>query len=194
MANYEATKYDFSGSSLQGLQGVNTGIIVPWSNGVVPSGFLECNGAAVSQSTYADLFAVIGTTYGDPGGGNFNLPDLTDRVIVSRSPTLALATTGGADSVAAVGNITGNAGNTTIDAPTMASHTHSGISAPASRRETPPNPAGPYGVNATYSYSSSSAGNAGGGGAHTHTLSANFTGGTDSVLQPYLVVMYIIKT
>ena len=47
MANYEATKYDFSGANLTGIQGVNTGIIVPWSDAGIPTGFLECNGAAV---------------------------------------------------------------------------------------------------------------------------------------------------
>ena len=41
-----------------------------------PPGYLKCNGAAVSRTTYADLFAEIGTFYG-PGNGSttFNLPD-----------------------------------------------------------------------------------------------------------------------
>lgn len=45
--------------------------------GAIPSGWLECNGAAVSRTAYATLFAVIGTTYG-PGDGatTFQLPDL----------------------------------------------------------------------------------------------------------------------
>ena len=37
MANYEATKYDFSGANLQGIEGVNTGLIVPWGNNSTPS-------------------------------------------------------------------------------------------------------------------------------------------------------------
>jgi phage-related tail fiber protein len=42
-----------------------------------PAGFLKANGAAVSRSTYADLFAAIGTTYGaGDGSTTFNLPDL----------------------------------------------------------------------------------------------------------------------
>ncbi|MCW8965596.1 MAG: phage tail protein [Candidatus Pacearchaeota archaeon] len=41
----------------------------------VPSGYLECDGSAVSRTTYADLFAVIGTTYGvGDGSTTFNLP------------------------------------------------------------------------------------------------------------------------
>ena len=64
MSNYEATKYDFTGANLTNIEGVNTGIIVPWSSSSVPTGFLECNGANVSRSTYSALFAVVGTTYG----------------------------------------------------------------------------------------------------------------------------------
>ena len=40
----------------------------------------------------------------------------------------------------------------------------------------------------------SAVGSAGGGQSHDHTLSANFTGSANSVLQPYLVLIYIIKT
>ena len=64
MANYEATKYDFTGENLTNIDLVNTGLIMPWSDSSIPSGFLECNGAAVSRSTYSALFAVVGTTYG----------------------------------------------------------------------------------------------------------------------------------
>ena len=40
------------------------------------SGYLICNGAAVSRTTYADLFSVLGTTYGSGDGSTtFNLPD-----------------------------------------------------------------------------------------------------------------------
>jgi microcystin-dependent protein len=38
----------------------------------------------VSQTTYAGLFNIVGTTYGAPGGGNFNLPDLRGRTISGR--------------------------------------------------------------------------------------------------------------
>ena len=47
-----------------------------------PTGWLICNGAAVSETTYADLFAVVAHLYGDPGSGNFNLPDLRDKFVV----------------------------------------------------------------------------------------------------------------
>jgi len=40
----------------------------------------------------------------------------------------------------------------------------------------------------------STTGNTGGGQSHNHNLSANFSGSANSVLQPYLVLIYIIKT
>jgi len=61
MSNYEATKYDYTGANLTGIDLVNTGLVIPWSDAAIPSGFLECNGQTVSRSTYAALFAVIGT-------------------------------------------------------------------------------------------------------------------------------------
>jgi hypothetical protein len=87
MANYEATRYDFTGANLTGIEGIPTATIVPWSTASVPTGFLECNGQAVSQATYSALYAIIGITYGDPGGGNFNVPNLQDNVPLGKSPT-----------------------------------------------------------------------------------------------------------
>ncbi|WP_293762593.1 phage tail protein [uncultured Aquitalea sp.] len=54
------------------------GEIVHFAGGSVsvPVGWLKCNGAAVSRSTYAALYAVLGTLYGAGDGVNtFNLPD-----------------------------------------------------------------------------------------------------------------------
>jgi microcystin-dependent protein len=48
----------------------------------VPSGWLECNGAAVSRTTYATLFGLIGTTYGSGDGSTtFNVPELRGEFI-----------------------------------------------------------------------------------------------------------------
>lgn len=47
-----------------------------------PSGWLKANGAAVSRTTYADLFAAIGTTFGaGDGRSTFNLPDLRGEFV-----------------------------------------------------------------------------------------------------------------
>lgn len=52
------------------------GVILPYGGDTAPTGYLECNGSAVSRTTYADLYAVIGTKYGEGDGSTtFNLPD-----------------------------------------------------------------------------------------------------------------------
>lgn len=48
----------------------------------IPSGYLECNGSALSRTAYAALFAIIGTTYGvGDGSTTFNIPDLRGEFI-----------------------------------------------------------------------------------------------------------------
>lgn len=64
--------------------GTPVGTIAAWGNATPPTGWLLCDGAAVSQATYADLYAAIGLGYGNPGGGNFNLPDLRGRSPVGK--------------------------------------------------------------------------------------------------------------
>ncbi|MEM4711396.1 MAG: tail fiber protein, partial [Candidatus Woesearchaeota archaeon] len=59
------------------------GMIIPYAGSSAPSGWLICDGSAVSRTTYSALFAVIGTTYGvGDGSTTFNLPNLKGRVPV----------------------------------------------------------------------------------------------------------------
>ena len=61
-------------------QAVPTGFIAPMALSAAPSGWLLCDGAAVSRATYAALFAAIGTTFGvGDGSTTFNVPDLRQR-------------------------------------------------------------------------------------------------------------------
>lgn len=56
------------------------GIIFPYGGSSAPTGFLECDGSAVSREDYADLFTAISTTYGTGDGSTtFNVPDLRGR-------------------------------------------------------------------------------------------------------------------
>lgn len=62
--------------------GVPTGTVLPFAGAEIPTGFLLCNGAAVSKTTYSELFEVIGSVYGNSGNADtFLLPDLRDRYI-----------------------------------------------------------------------------------------------------------------
>lgn len=57
-----------------------TGLIMYFGGSNPPSGWLTCDGSAVSRTTYANLFSVIGTNFGEGDGVNtFNLPDLINR-------------------------------------------------------------------------------------------------------------------
>lgn len=52
-----------------------TGEVKMWPSNTIPNGFLLCDGSAISRTTYATLFAVVGTTYGvGDGSTTFNLP------------------------------------------------------------------------------------------------------------------------
>jgi microcystin-dependent protein len=58
------------------------GMVSLFGNSTAPSGWLECNGAAISRTTYSDLFANIGTTFGTGDGSTtFNLPELRGEFI-----------------------------------------------------------------------------------------------------------------
>ena len=195
MANYEATKYDFDGANLTGIEGTATGTILPWSTVTPPSGFLECDGTAASRTTYAALFAVIGTTYGvGDGSTTFNVPNLADNVAVGKSNNKALGTTGGANTVTPTGNVAGSTANATLTTAQLASHNHTaqGIQFNESN-----NTAYQIGAGAGTTQGSAqtlSVNSTGSGQGHSHNMSANFAGSANSVLQPYLTLIYIIKT
>ena len=76
------------GSGNLSFASIGSGSLVPTASvfalatSTVPSGYLECDGAAVSRTTYADLFSAIGTTYGSGNGAStFNVPDLRGEFI-----------------------------------------------------------------------------------------------------------------
>jgi microcystin-dependent protein len=54
-----------------------TGVILPYAGTTAPTGFLLCDGSAVSRTTYATLYAITGDAYGAGNGSTtFNVPDL----------------------------------------------------------------------------------------------------------------------
>ena len=98
---------------------VQTGMILPFSGAVssLPTGYLNCDGTAASRSTYAALFALIGTTYGTgDGSSTFNLPNLSSRMMIGKSGTYSLGSTGGAttDSFTPSGSVSVSVSNHTL--------------------------------------------------------------------------------
>jgi microcystin-dependent protein len=69
------------------------GTVVAYAGSTEPSGWLFCFGQAVSRSTYAALFAALGTTYGaGDGSTTFGLPDLRGRVAAGKDDMGGTAT------------------------------------------------------------------------------------------------------
>lgn len=70
-------------ADMSALSLVPVGVVLDYAAGTsAPTGWLFCNGQAVSRSTYSALFAVIGETYGIGNGSTtFNVPDCRGRVI-----------------------------------------------------------------------------------------------------------------
>ena len=199
------------------------GAIKPWTKSTAPDGYLLCDGAAVSRTTFADLFAVVSTTYGSGDGSTtFNVPNLQGKMPQGfDGNTYNLAGTGGANTVTvAVTNnqaatnatnqsvtITGSISNTSLTTAQLASHSHTqslgseNVQPSQSGNEQKPT-RGSRGSNNT-----ESTGNAGSGTGHnhSHTLSGTLTGNITTSLtgsvtaagtnsfSPFVVVNYIIK-
>jgi len=167
------------------------GTIKPWPKATAPSGYLLCDGTAVSRTTYAELYAITGDTYGAGNGSTtFNVPQLQGKTPQGYDGnTYNLAGTGGANTVTvAVTNnqavnsavnstiannqgvsVTGSISNTSITTAQLASHSHGkgaqGMGGPGRQ-----SPGGNPGVTNTDSTGS------GTGHTHSHTLSGTLTG------------------
>ena len=216
------------------------GSLTAFAGSSAPTGWIVCDGSAVSRATYADLFAVIGTTYGTGDGTTtFNLPNLGGKNIVGKGATPATDTLGE----------TGGAETHTLTTAQMPSHTHSvdpaSVSATAasagshSHKIDPPSTntnttgshshtiakrnygdwvSGDYipSIRMTNGAVNGSTGDAGdhshslniaefdssSTGAHTHTVAVDVpsttsttagSGSAHNILDPYIVLNYIIK-
>ena len=168
------------------------GTIEVYSKTSAPTGYLLCNGQAVSRTTYANLFAVIGTTYGAGNGSTtFNVPNLSGKLPIGTSSTHAFASTGGATT-----HTHSTAGHA-VTITELPKHSHKLAFYNSSWTDTQTNASnaiqwGAYTkTNVHYALSITNAtdgGYVGGNAAHNHgnTTSA-------SSMQPYIAMTYIIK-
>ncbi len=199
------------------------GAIKPWTKTTAPDGYLLCNGSAVSRTTYADLFAVISTTYGaGDGSTTFNVPNLQGKMPQGYDGnTYNLAGTGGANTVTvAVTNnqaatnatnqavtITGSISNTSLTTAQLSSHSH-GSNFWKYLPNTPGNRmtgVGSDGLGGITKGANTDSSGSGTGHNHAHTLSGTLTGNVTTSLtgsvtaagtnsfSPFVVVNYIIK-
>ena len=156
---------------------VPTGTVIDYAGNGAPSGYLLCDGSAVNRTTYASLFNVIGTTFGNGDGSTtFNVPDIRGRVSVgsgqgSGLTSRSLSAKGGLETVQ-------------LSISQMPAHTHQQIG----RHDS-----GTGGGNQLQS------GNLSGGPNYTAPSSTPNTGSTGGTaahenMQPFIVLKRFIKT
>lgn len=151
---------------LSGMATVPVGAITAYGGTVAPDDWLVCNGAAVSRTTYPDLFAAIGTAFGaGDGSTTFNLPDMRDRFPVGSGGSYTLGTAGGSKDA------------------TVVSHTHNVGSYTSS------NEAAGYGLTPSGTFTDRVKVTASPGDGTSSTGSS----GTNANLPPYRAVNYIIR-
>lgn len=156
-----------------------TGMVAAIAGNAAPSGWLLCNGQAVSRTTYAPLYAVLGTMYGaGDGSTTFNLPDLRGRVLLGAGQGVgltnrALGATGGAEAHA-------------LSIPELPAHNH--------RDPTANNPAVPNG--GLYELPTLYSERAYPDFDYVYAAPTSSTGGNQAHnnMQPFTVLNYIIRT
>lgn len=157
---------------------VITGAIQMWPTNSAPTGYLICDGSAVSRTTYSALFAVIGTTFGaGDTTTTFNLPNYADRMAIGKGTIAAsIGATGGSKDAIVV------------------SHTHTATSVDSGHshiysKTTSPGGSGPDALgSAVNDYTATGYANI------TTTIASTGSSGTDANLPPYLGINFIIKT
>lgn len=180
------------------------GCVIPYtSTSGIPADWLACYGQAIDRTTYADLFAIIGTTYGvGDGSTTFNLPDMRGRAVggwdlMGSVSANRLTTPINGDTIGAAGgaqavvltaaNLPAFTGTTS----SSGSHTHTITNgtfwrAGSGSRALTVSPSSPF-DSKTITLSGTS-------GSHSHTVAANTGGGSSHTnVQPTIIMNYIMR-
>jgi len=178
------------------------GSVMCFAGASAPAGWLFCNGSEVLKSDYLDLFNVIQNNYGTASDSTkFVLPDLRQRMAIGKS---------GAN------NLGGNGGNQsiTLTEGQMPSHSHTGTTSSSGTHSHTSNATGGLGVtglafsngydtttaldtsfNQEINLKSTVALSINDSGSHSHTFTTNTTGlgSSINIMNPYIVLNYLIK-
>ena len=164
----------FVNASITANPGVLTGSLLMWPTASAPTGYLLCDGTAVSRSTYSTLFTLFGTTFGTGDGSTtFNLPNYTNRMPYG---TTIGSTGGSADAI-------------------LVSHTHTAtVTDPGHLHNVGASVNGQPGAYGNYAGNTSTIQSATATTGITVANSTEGVSGTNANLPPYLGINFIIKT
>ena len=164
---------------------VSTGFILAFGVAAPPSGWLACNGSAVSRTTYSDLYALIGTTYGaGDGSTTFNVPDLRGRTLIGTNGLAAGSFTANLGTLDNIGGI-GGAQNHTLTTAELPSHTHTQRGQSGCGHD---NCNGGWAASIYEHRASSRSRNT------VDNIDSTGGGGSHNTVQPSLAISYLIKT
>lgn len=116
-----ASSIELAGTALTVSPAIPVGSVQMYIASAAPDGWLVCSGQVVSQSTFTDLFALVGTKYdtGGEGGGNFRIPDMRAKFPLGMF---------GAGTIVDLTNrdlaVSGGVETVTLDISEMPTHTH----------------------------------------------------------------------
>jgi len=116
------------GATAGGAEIIPAGTIMAYGGASAPTGYLLCDASAVSRTTYARLFAAVGTAFGTGDGSTtFNVPDLRDKVPLGKgSNNATLGTTTGSAGASSVLTSASKTGVTTAASNTGTGNTGTG--------------------------------------------------------------------
>ncbi len=169
-----------------------TGAVTAYVGTSAPSGWLMCDGSAVSRSTYAALYLVVGASHGSGDGSTtFDLPDYRGRFLRGQNHSTGRDPNASSRTASASGGNTGDAVGSVQIAATALPTTAWTTSDPGSHTHTIPQQAGAQsGSGAGGGLGIGSTVDSGSAGSHTHTIS-----GGDSETRPINInVNWIVKT
>ncbi len=184
-------------TQIASLQPAPIGSIMMWPSATIPANWQLCDGSSLSRKDYADLFTILGTTYGNNDDTTFKIPDMRGCFVAGRGANnyTALNQKGGTNSVTLSVNEMPKHNHDTATSITDGNvtttqngeHTHSYTKPTKDNTKV-----GTYDGGNVRSIESSNTGSA---GSHTHTvpLKARGAGNAHENRPPFIVLNYIIK-
>jgi microcystin-dependent protein len=165
-----------------GVDMATTGVIVPFAGGILPDGWLVCDGSSLLIADYLPLWQAIGNVWGSVDSTHFNIPDLRGRTLVGQG----LAGSGTTFDLAAYGGEETH----TLDLSEVPSHSHTD----AGHTHTEGTAAPTIGAAITGVPVPAAIPSVGVTGLGNANLDSSGSGGAHNNMQPFAVVNYAIIT